>query len=287
MFSAHVSITMPFISSTNKTRRGRMTTRRNMRSVGGRVSIKTNTTGRVSVAKPMVSAVRTIAKSVVKKESETKLVGRAVVDADFTSDISSTVECYPIVPIVQQGDDDFNRTGDRIRPQWITVRGKIMLSREFASQQWCPPLTARVIIVEQRDLKTNTLIPTRADFGHLLKDNINIGSARPYSGGNFDNLAPINRDKFKVIMDRKFRFAWDLQTNLANSQGSGTNKAYYFTVRVKCPKTMYFDDVNGANPTNFAPFLCVGCVPDDNSGPFTVATPLRVTAQSILYFKDA
>lgn len=258
-----------------------------MRSTGNRVSIKTKTTGRVSVAKPMVSAVKTIAKSVVNKESETKLVGRAIVDDDFTFDISSAAECYPIVPAVQQGDDDYQRTGDRIRPQWITVRGKIMLSREFTTTQWVPPLTARVMILNQRDLKTNSQVSTRADYAHILKDNINVGVARPYSGGNYDNLAPINRDKFKVIMDRKFRFAWDDQLNLAGQAAAGTNKAFYFTVRVKCPKTLYFDDVNGPNPTNFAPFLCVGAVADDNSGAFTVATPLRVTAQSILYFKDA
>jgi len=208
------------------------------------------------------------------------------VDADFNSAISSAAECYAITPAVSQGDDDFQRTGDRIRSMWMTVRGKVMISRAYAAASPVLPTTVRLMILNQRDIKTNALVATRADFGHILKDNINVGVARPYSGGNFDNLAPINKDKFQVIADKRYRFTWDDQLNLAGQAAAGTNKAFYFTVRVKVPKTMYFDDVNGDNPTNFAPFLCCGCATDDNSGAYTLP-PIHVTAQSILYFKDA
>lgn len=226
-------------------------------------------------------------KRVLNKNMETKFVGRAVVDADFNSSISSTGECYPVTPAVQLGDDDFQRTGDKIRPTTMIIRGKVMLSRTYLTTQAVLPTTVRLMVLKQRDIKTNAQIATSADFGHILKDNINVGVARPYGGGNYDNLAPINKDKFEVIADKKYRFTWDDQLNLASAgAAAGTNKAFYFTIKVKVPKTMYFDDVNGANPTNFAPFLCCGCATDDNSGPYTLP-PIHVTAQSILYFKDA
>jgi len=238
------------------------------------------------MSQPARSAVAKVVKRVMNRNMETKFVGRAIVDADFNSSISSAAECYPVTPAVQLGDDDYQRTGDRIRPMWMTIRGKVMLSRAYLSALTVLPTTVRLMVLNQRDLKTNAQVATNADFAHILKDNINVGVARPYAGGNYDNLAPINRDKFQVIADKKYRFTWDDQLNLAGQAAAGTNKAFYFTIRVKVPKTMYFDDVNGANPTNFAPFLCCGCATDDNSGPYTLP-PIHVTAQSILYFKDA
>lgn len=292
MFSPHVSITMPFISKTNKTRRGRMTTRRNVRSVGGRVSIPTTTTGTVSVAKPMVSAVKKIARSVVRKETETKFVSTRQ-DQSFNSSVSTASECYPLMPGISQGTDDWQRDGDRVRGKYLYVKGHLQYNSAYMDtpgvNHYLPPSTVRIMILSQKNIKSNAqLASPGVDVAHLLKDNVSTGVARAYVGAMTDNLAPINRDLFKVHFDKKIR----MNAIYQSSDGSGTGawigqKAYYFSCRIKLPATLYFDDTNGANPNNFAPFLCMGSVMDAGDSPFSVQTPYRLTFLSTAYYEDA
>lgn len=292
MFSPYVSITMPFISKTNKTRRGRVTTRRNPRVVGNRVSIPTTTTGRVSVAKPMVSAVRSIARSVVKRETETKYVSLTN-DQSFNSSISSGSEAYPLMPLISQGNDDFQRLGDKVRGKYLYVKGHLHYNASFIDaigvNNYVPPSTCRILILSQKNIKSNLQINAGlVDTPHLLKDNVGTGVARAYVGVMRDNLAPINKDLFKVHMDRKVKMRYIFQSSDGTGTGSHIGQpTAYFACRIKMPATLTFDDTNMNNPNNFAPFLCFGSVLDDGSSPFSVQQPYRMTWLSTAYFEDA
>lgn len=282
---------MPFISKTNKTRRGRMTTRRNVRSVGGRVSIPTTTTGRVSVAKSTVSAVRQIAKSVVRKEAETKYVSSRQ-DVSFNSTITTSAECYPIMPAISQGSEDCQREGSSVRGKYLYLKGHIQYNAVYIQtpgvDNYVPPSTVRVLVLSQKNLKSNVQVPLLADFSHLLKDNLaGVSTARPYLGGMTDNLAPINKDLFKVHLDKKVKMKAIYQNNTpVGGSGWVGLPTSYFSVRIKLPATLYFDDTNGDNPNNFAPFFCLGSVLDDGSTPFSAGTPYRVTWLSTAYYED-
>lgn len=289
MFSPHVSITMPIVK-TNKTRRGAFT-RRNRRVPGNRVSIPTTTTGRVSMAKPTVSAVKHIAKSVVRREIQTKFVSVRS-DLSFNSTISASSECYPIMPPITPGDADYQREGDKVRGKYLYLKGHIQYNSSFIDtpgvNNYVPPSTVRVLVLSQRNLRTNSQISSGVDVAHLLKDNVGTTGARSYTGGMTDNLAPINTDLFKVHLDKKIK----MKVVYQNSDGSGTGNivglpTMYFKCRIKLPATLYFDAGNGDNPNNFAPFFCLGSVLDDGSSPFTVQTPYRVTWLSTAYYEDA
>lgn len=233
-----------------------------------------------------------LVRRIVNRGVEVKHVGQNVVNAAFNSSISAAAECYPILPAVTEGTDGHQRIGDRIRPKYLIVKGHLQYDAG-AQGNFIPPSTVRVMILTQKNIKLSSDVSSRVDTDHLLKDNIGTDAARAYTGSMFDNLAPINKDLFTVHMDRKFKMLAQLYTGLGNSSDtntktlSGTQRTYTFTKKIRCPKTLFFDDGNGSVPNNFAPFVCMGAVCDDNAGPFSVTTPYRLTVQGELYFTDA
>lgn len=239
------------------------------------------------------SALRNLVKKVLRREEETKYVGQNVVDAAFTFNISSPAECYRLLPDVTVGTAGHQRVGDKIRPKYLIVRGHV----QWDYSQYgniLPPTTVRLLMLTQKNIKTSSDIASRVDVAHLLKDNIATDVARAYTGTMYDNLAPINRDLFTVLMDKKIKLkmkqflsgtAPTTSTQLTGIDGTQSTVAFY--KKIKCPATFCFDDGNGNQPNNFAPFVCLGAVADDNSGAFTLGAPIRLTCQSVLYFTDA
>lgn len=284
---------MPF----KKTLRRRPNTTRRVRRVGNRVSIPTTTTGRVSIAKPMAQAVRQIAKTAVSRSAETKFVTTQS-DRTFNSSISSATECYELVPQVSIGTGDYQRIGDKIYAKSLYIRGHVQWNYNFlnsgATTQYLPPATLRVLIVSQKNIKVGSEVSTRATPQYLLKDNVGTGTARAYTGGMWDNIAPINKDLFRVHMDRKVKLNWiqsALQVNgtegVGLSQAVGNDRTKYFYCRIKLNRPMKFDDGNGDYPNTLAPFICVGAVNDDGTAPWSLQAPYRVSWNSTLYFTDA
>jgi len=253
----------------SKTRRGRALVRARRSALGG---------GRLA------KLVRRIANRGV----EVKHVGQNVIDADFNSTITSASECYRILPDVTEGTDGHQRIGDKITPRYLIVKGKLHYSQSVAGN-YINPSTARLFILTQRDIKLSTDVSSRVDIDHLLKDNIGTDVGRRYNGGPFDNLAPVNKDQFKVLMDRKVKLRAQIEKQLGDNNtviGYASQKTYTFYCKIKCPATLYFGDGSGNTPNNFAPFFCMGGVNDDSSSPWTLNTPYHVTVQSELYFVD-
>jgi len=244
------------------------------------------------LSKPVATAVKKIAKAVVARASETKFVSLRQ-DLSFNSSISAASECYALMPSISQGTDDYERIGDRISGRTLYIKGHINYNSSFLDtpgvNNYVPPSTVRVLILSQKNLKSNVQLGTPGvDVAHLLKDNVATGTGRSYTGGMTDNLAPINKDLFRIHLDKKVKMNMIYQ----NSSGSGTGnvigqRTAYFTCRIKMPKTLYYDDTNGDVPNNFAPFFCMGGVNDDGSSPYATQTPYRVTFLSTAYFDDA
>lgn len=235
--------------------------------------------------------VAAVVKRVLSRQTEVKHVGANVVDAAFNSSISASSECYPVIPPVGEGTAGHQRIGDKIRPKYLIVKGHLQYDHGFQGN-FAPPSTVRVMILTQKNIKIASDVSGRADVDHLLKDNIGTDTGRAYTGSMFDNLAPINKDLFNVLMDRKFKMLPQLYEGLGNTQDtntktlSGTQRTYTFTKKIKCPATLYYDDGNGSIANNFAPFVCMGAVTDDGSGPFSLNTPYHLTVQGELYFTD-
>lgn len=237
------------------------------------------------MSKPLARAV----KRVMTRVAEVKHVGQNVVNDRFNSQISGASECYNILPAVAEGTAGHNRLGDRIRPKYMIVKGKLMYDTALAGT-YLPPSTVRVMILTQKNLRVGSQVSTLVDTDHLLKDNIGTDVARAYTGTNFDNLAPINKDLFNVLMDRKFKMRAQIEKQLGDNNtvlGYATQTTITFSKKIKCPAQLCFDDGNGNQANNFAPFVCLGSVVDDNSGPWTASSPYRLVVQSELYFTDA
>lgn len=249
------------------------------------------TTVRQAVASVRRSRLSTLVRRIVNRGVEVKHVGQRVIDADFNSTISAASECYRVCPDVTEGTDGHQRIGDQIRPKYIIVKGKLHYSSSVQGN-YIPPSTVRLLILSQRNIQLSTDINpgNRVDVDHLLKDNIATDVGRAYTGSAFDNLAPINKDLFTVHMDRKVKMRAQIEKEMGNSNtvlGYATQRTYTFSVKIKCPAKMYFDDGSASTPNNFAPFFCLGGVNDDSSTPWTLSTPYHCTVQSELYFVDA
>lgn len=258
----------------------------------GRVSVPTTTQSSVSIAKPMVSAVRQIAKSVVRRETETKMCSTALSQL-FNGVISGASECYPLVPPIVQGTDDYQRIGDRIKPKYLYVKGYVQYETGSYTQAYLPAVTCRAMILTQKNIRATSDVSSRVDTNHLLKDNVSTGVGRSYVGGPTDNLSPINKEAFNVLMDKRIKFNWannhsyDTGGLAVPGWSSGNDRTKYFTARIKCPATLTYDTNTGNTPNNFAPFFCFGAVCDDGSAPWTATTPFKVVFLSTLYYEDA
>lgn len=259
--------------------------RKNYRAIAG-LTRKPRAT-KPKLAPRVRKAVAKVAKAVLNKSVETKYVSQNVINAGFNQTISSASECYRVVPDVIEGTAGHQRDGDKIKPKYLIVKGHIQIDDSYLST-YLPPTTLRVMLLTQRNLKCSADL-SRIDYAHILKDNVGTDVARPYGGGIFDNLAPINKDLFTVLMDRKFKMREHMASQLGNANTvvvEGTQRTISFVKKIKCPATLHFDDSNGNTPNNFAPFFCMGAVSDDNSGAISLSTPYRVTVQSTLYFTD-
>lgn len=228
-------------------------------------------------------------KRILRREEETKHVGQNVINAAFNQTISSAGEGYRVLPDVSEGTDGHERIGNKVKGKYLIVKGHVQYDRSI-TDDYMPPSTLRLMILTQRDIKSSGQISTNFDYASLLKDNVGTDAARPYGGNMFDNLAPINTDKFRVLMDRKVKFREHIVAGLGLTgfaQTQGTQVTYTFSKKIKVPATLHFDDLNGDTPNNFAPIFCMGAVSDDNSGAISLSMPYRVTVQSELYFTDA
>lgn len=259
---------------------------------GDLVGARTVKTYRKRKSSKFATAVRKIAKAVVHREAENKYVSYHN-EQNFNGTVSSSSECYPLMPPVDQGTDDFQRIGDKIRPKYLLVKGFVQLNPNAGQVKYMPPSTVRVMLLSQKFVKFSGDVSSKVDVAHLLKDNVSTGTGRPYSGTIFDNLAPINRDIFTVHLDRKMKFNWmsqqtqDSGGNPSVGWQTGNDRTKYFTCKIKLPKTLTFDDGTGSYPNNAAPFLCFGAVNDDGATPWTLTAPYQVSWMATLYYEDA
>ena len=158
------------------------------------------------IARGGTKAIRRVVKSVLAREAETKYVSLTN-DQSFNSTISGPSEAYPLMPQIGQGTDDFQRIGDKVRGKYLYVKGHLMWNASFINavgvNNYVPPSTCRILILSQKNVKSNLQISTDVDTPHLLKDNVGTGVARAYVGVMRDNLAPITRTCSRFIWIRR------------------------------------------------------------------------------------
>lgn len=228
-----------------------------------------------------VATVGTV-KKLISKMVETKFITRNLeTNVSHNSQISAP-DMLPIVPTVNQGDDDFERVGDTIRPTKLNIRGIISMDRTNVSSNQV--LLVRVLVLEPRNAKTYAVsVPQYPTYAlGLLKPNLTTGTTTiPFVGNTVDLQYKPNPDLFRVLYDKVFKIA-----PTADGVEQNPSSIIRWSKNLKIPSK--FDYVDGTNlPVNYNPFYCLGYVYADGTGPDVVATKIITQTDATLYYKDA
>jgi len=186
-----------------------------------------------------------------------------------------------ICPVPVLGTNDFQRIGSKITPKYLRVSG--VISCVYTDMGVNHPIMARVIAFKQNNVKSYASSAS-VSVANLLRG-IN-GLSQGYNGDPLSDLLPLNDELFTRIYDRKFKLS-RMRSNLLAVEGSDMNVSQVrFSFKVKCPKTLKFDDTS-AFYNNFAPFMGIGYCYEDGTPADLLATPVQVSSIAHLKFEDA
>lgn len=238
------------------------------------------------VGKPFTRAVGRI----IDRRSETKMVSAPVWSSTTFNGQMTQNDARPVIPEVLNGNADYNRVGDKIRPVSLSVRGSFGFSNNMLQDN--RPLICRLLCLSQRNIKTNDEVTNWA-WRNLLKPNSQIAGIFQtyYDGTSVTAMMPINKELFTVHKDITFKLlpvhnvGGPTQSVEARPQGV---KEVKFTVK-GLPTTLRYDDAFSASPgiaTNAAPFFVFGYYYADGSPADIVNSRIVGDISSYLYFKD-
>jgi len=222
-------------------------------------------------------------RTLMGKEVENKTRGFLVENNVVHNATISDADVVPILGSIPEGDASNERHGDRVKPRSLTVSGIIGLNPDYNPNN--KPMVVQVMILACKDKKTNALVQASAGMADLLKPNIGGTEQVPWDGSTMRSNFPINKEKFRVYYAKQFRIA-------PGSLASGTREfdfvkwGYVFDAK-NMPVSLTFDEGNGDDANNFAPFLVIGwCYTDGSSG--AELTPRLVSNTfSQLSYEDA
>lgn len=257
-------------------RRYNQTRRRGMR-------VKISKTVSVPPPKDTLKAqMLTVAKRVTAKAIPNKVVGFEVENVTLHNSALLGPDMYPIVQAIATGDEQWERSGSRIKPKSLVVRGVLSQKIDYPDTQ---ALYVRIVIAAQKTVKSvanyNDLDPQ-----HLLKVNLPGGPQElPFSGNHIELTYPINRDLFRVYMD-KIILLTPTESAAAGDPRQGSTKRWSYRFK-QLPATLTFDQGGGNLCNNFAPFCAIGYAYANGTAPDTVTTRVAHSVFSQLTFEDA
>lgn len=231
----------------------------------------------VARMKPVTkTAIRAIAKQVVRQATENKFVGGIVENSFQHNGQITTADMYPLMPPVAQGTGYNQRVGHKIKPKYLEYRVRVALNESadlttpYHIDLWC--------LTSKRVKSYNVPGGLGAiDVSQLLDGG--SGANVPFDATTMNALLPINKEEFNVLAHRSFKLT---TSTLENHKGTSYRE---MRIRLKCPASLMFDTTNF--PENFAPFTVLGWSRDDGIQPSVLSTHVTVTSWSILYYEDA
>lgn len=222
------------------------------------------------------------------KEIENKTRGFTIEQNVLHNAAISDADVVPICKSIPEGDASNMRHGDRIKPRSLVVSGCIGLNPDYNPNN--KPMIVQVMILAAKDKKTNSLIDPAgggsAGLADLLKPNIGGTEQVPWDGTTFRSNFPINKEKFRVYYAKQFKLC-------PGSLAGGTRefdfvKWGYTFDSSNLPASLTFDEGNGDDANNFAPFLVIGwCYTDGTAGTGDLQSRLVSNTFSQLSYEDA
>lgn len=288
-----------------------------------RKQFKTPRKSKKTVSKRVTAAPATRAgevaliKKVIKGQAETK---RAVwyggstntgVYADASPVVqnqfiqSNATDILRVLPVVTQGIDDWQRIGQVIMPISCTLNCRVLIAPVTSgsvgyTQGFSYNIRAVAYLLEHVSLKTYESLYARNAFSQLLQ--VGDGQTTFFGGTYYASKLPVERGHYKVLKKKVMTLRSSGTANSGGSavtplyQGGNTNSAPFmheWTWNVKgLPKKLIYPEsqaTSGINdPTNAAPFWCVGYYNMDGTGTPTTAPNVLLQQQYMgsLTYKD-
>lgn len=239
--------------------------------------------------------------------AEVKYATATICDTTFNSSIDRggvalATDVMPCLPAIPEGDEVNQRHGRKVNGRYLYVKGYVAYDNSTiygygsgnAVTMPAHGIVVRLIIATQRNIRNCAGMnpsPTGASTVNtdtLLAPYDGTTITKGFSGDVKDLMYPINKDVFRVHLDKKIK----LRPQMLGTLDSGTawtmgQNGVYFHTKIKCPPTLYFDETIDSNsrPTNFAPFMVLGWADTDGVTP-TSDRIVRCTATSTLYYTD-
>lgn len=232
------------------------------------------------------ASVVALVKRMLNKDQENKMRCLRIESGVLHNSAIGPADPTCVIPQLSEGTASYERIGDRIKPKSLVVRGVISIAPEQPADNRV--LYVRLLILAQKNLKSANQVntPGQIAINQLLRPNVGLGNAEtPYSGITHNAYDPINRDLFRVYMDKVVKLCPVDQTTSTETRSP---TAFTFTYRFKdLPSYLTFDEANGTFCNNFAPFFALGYSYADSSAPDVVQTRVVSTVSSYLTFEDA
>jgi hypothetical protein len=238
--------------------------------------------------------------SAIARAQETKLVIAAPYNynngntlenfTQFSTAITGTSELYNLIPAVTVGDDDYQRVGNQIQPTKLTVSVQCALGGIASSQ----------IYVDFFFLHAKAIKDARQTANIQIQKLLNDGQGQnvPYDGTSFTAMLPLNKTEFTMIKHVRVLLKKPYGDPQGLYSGAGIPPASVsslpastktFSVTIKLPKKLTYEQRTDYVCTNTFPFMAVGFTAADQFGgtALTPTLPVYVQAQSHLFYKDA
>lgn len=219
---------------------------------------------------------------------------------NFNSGISGTLDMLQVIPNIDKGDDDNQRSGDQITAKTLTISGHIKLypptqvSGTYPNQPKISNITCRLMILSMK--KAGSYDMATAANGNLTSLLRKGGTNTAFTGVISDLYSPINRELFTVHEDRLINLSQSyVFYPQATAQTSSCvaidekDSVRFFKKSLKIRNKIFRYDPTtsgGILPTNYGPFLVMGYVYTDGSGADTLNTQIGMTYISTLNYED-
>lgn len=190
-------------------------------------------------------------------------------------------DVIPIIGSIPEGTGSLERLGDRIKPKSLVVRGVISTNPDYNPNN--KPMFVHVYILTAKDKKTNALVQAGAGMADLLKPNIGGTEQVPFDGSTQRGIYPVNTEKFRVYYQTRLLLAPG-SVAAGTRQFEGLRWKYSFS---QLPASLTYDEANGDDANNFAPFLVIGYTYADGTVGETLQTRIISNAFAQLSFEDA
>jgi len=223
-----------------------------------------------------------VVKRLINRGNENKLVGQRMEVAVGHNSAIGTADCLSVLPPMVQGTDSNQRIGDRVTPKSLTIKGVVSLVRE---QPDARELYVRVLVLAQKNIKVGSDVNTSVDAAHLLRTGIAGGDEIQYTGATQNINDPINRDLFRVYMDKTFVLAPASDQTLTGPLPKSSFKWGYSFKQL--PASLTYDATNTQYANNFAPFYAIGYAYADGTAPDVGTLRIVTTTSSYLQFEDS